>query len=58
MAGLQGAVEYDRVFYVLVYHLVSEVTHGHPFVSRFDQSQAFGPVKIVDGGGWFFTWSG
>ena len=58
MTGLQGATEYDRIFNVFVNHLVSEVAHGHPFVSRLEQPQAFGPVKIVDGGGWFFTQGG
>ena len=51
MAGLQRAGKYDRVFNVFVDHLVSEVAHGHPFVSRLEQLQSFRPVKIVDGGG-------
>ena len=55
MTGLQCADEYDGVFNVFVNHLVSEIAHGHPLVSRVDQPQAFGAVKIIDCGGSSFT---
>jgi hypothetical protein len=38
MPSLQGAGEDGEVFYVFVNHLVSQVAHGHPFVSGFEQT--------------------
>ena len=55
MTRLQGVDEYGWVFNVFVDHLVSEVAHNHPFISRLEQPQAFGAIKIIDGGGCFFT---
>src|SRR4030067_1952221 len=57
MARLQGIDEHDRVFNVFVNHLVPEVTHGHPFVGRLEQPQAFCKIKVIDGSGCFFTQS-
>ncbi len=51
MARLQCAGEHGGVFNVFVNHLISKIAHGHPLISGVDQTQAFGPVKIVDCGG-------
>jgi hypothetical protein len=55
MTRLQRAGQYRGILNVLVHHLISQITHDHPFAGGFYPFQTFCTIEVIDGGSSFLT---
>ncbi|CAI08341.1 hypothetical protein ebA3903 [Aromatoleum aromaticum EbN1] len=54
MAGLQCVRQDEHVLYVLVDHLVPELSNADPFVGRLDKTQTLRAIQVIDRGARLF----